>query len=218
MAVIERDVVLRGKSLDGSETIDLPLTRLGHIEDTAEVKPTPSDSDFIAIIDSSAKNQMKKIQVSALAAYFSGGVNAAAHINNTQNPHGVTKAQVGLSNVDNTSDADKPVSTATLTALNAKANLNHTHNYAAKPVCVTVSLASSGWSGSGPFAQSVNVSGVLADPSKQIIIPAPSPSSWEAAGSAGVFCSAQSANSLTFTAKNKPEDNLTYYVAIQGVQ
>lgn len=34
---------------------------------------------------------------------------------------GVTKAMVGLSNVDNTSDANKPVSSATQTALNAKA-------------------------------------------------------------------------------------------------
>lgn len=33
-----------------------------------------------------------------------------------------TKAQVGLSNVDNTSDANKPVSTATQTALNLKVN------------------------------------------------------------------------------------------------
>jgi hypothetical protein len=36
---------------------------------------------------------------------------------------GVTKAHVGLGNVDNTSDANKPVSTATQTALDLKANL-----------------------------------------------------------------------------------------------
>jgi archaellum component FlaC len=36
---------------------------------------------------------------------------------------GVTKAHVGLTNVDDTSDADKPVSTATQTALDAKASL-----------------------------------------------------------------------------------------------
>lgn len=35
-----------------------------------------------------------------------------AHIANKNNPHGTTKAQIGLSNVDNTSDADKPISTA----------------------------------------------------------------------------------------------------------
>lgn len=43
-----------------------------------------------------------------------------AHVTDTANPHGVTKAQVGLGNADNTSDADKPVSTAQATALAAK--------------------------------------------------------------------------------------------------
>ena len=37
------------------------------------------------------------------------------------------KAAVGLSNVDNTSDANKPISTAQQTALNAKANTSHSH-------------------------------------------------------------------------------------------
>lgn len=44
------------------------------------------------------------------------------HTSNSSNPHGVTKAQVGLSSVDNTSDADKPVSTAQSTALGLKAD------------------------------------------------------------------------------------------------
>lgn len=44
------------------------------------------------------------------------------HIQDYQNPHKVTKDQVGLSNVDNTSDADKPVSDATQTELDKKAN------------------------------------------------------------------------------------------------
>jgi hypothetical protein len=38
-------------------------------------------------------------------------------------PTGITKSDVGLANVDNTSDADKPVSTATQTELNLKAPL-----------------------------------------------------------------------------------------------
>ena len=78
--------------------------------------------------------------------------NLTSHTNNKSNPHGVTaaqvgavptsrtvngkalsanisltKADVGLGNVDNTSDANKPISTATQTALNAKANTSHTH-------------------------------------------------------------------------------------------
>lgn len=40
-----------------------------------------------------------------------------SHIGNKSNPHEVTKAQVGLGNVNNTSDADKPVSTAQATAI-----------------------------------------------------------------------------------------------------
>lgn len=44
----------------------------------------------------------------------------ALHEARNDNPHGVTKAQVGLGNVDNTADIDKPVSTATQSALNLK--------------------------------------------------------------------------------------------------
>lgn len=42
------------------------------------------------------------------------------HINNINNPHSVTKVQVGLGNVNNTSDLDKPISTATQAALDTK--------------------------------------------------------------------------------------------------
>lgn len=44
------------------------------------------------------------------------------HIQNTNNPHSVTKAQIGLSNVDNTSDTNKPVSTAQQAAISAVKN------------------------------------------------------------------------------------------------
>lgn len=45
-----------------------------------------------------------------------------AHTENTSNPHSVTKEQVGLGNVDNTSDANKPVSTAQQAAIDAVDN------------------------------------------------------------------------------------------------
>lgn len=48
--------------------------------------------------------------------------NIQSHISSTSNPHSVTQSQVGLGNVDNTSDANKPVSTAQQTALDLKAN------------------------------------------------------------------------------------------------
>lgn len=40
-----------------------------------------------------------------------------SHVSAKNNPHGVTKSQLGLSNVDNTSDADKPISNAVQKAL-----------------------------------------------------------------------------------------------------
>ena len=40
------------------------------------------------------------------------------HLTNTSNPHSVTKAQVGLTDADDTSDANKPISIATQSALN----------------------------------------------------------------------------------------------------
>ena len=49
------------------------------------------------------------------------------HTSDTHNPHSVSKSQVGLGNVDNTSDANKPISTATQTALDGKAAASHTH-------------------------------------------------------------------------------------------
>ena len=43
-----------------------------------------------------------------------------AHLNDTDNPHVVTKEQVGLGNVDDTSDINKPISTAQQNALDTK--------------------------------------------------------------------------------------------------
>ncbi|MGV8136493.1 MAG: hypothetical protein AB2L20_14890 [Mangrovibacterium sp.] len=45
------------------------------------------------------------------------------HVASTANPHGVTKAQVGLGDADNTSDANKPISTAQAAVNAVKADL-----------------------------------------------------------------------------------------------
>jgi hypothetical protein len=59
------------------------------------------------------------------------------------------KALLALNNVDNTADADKPVSSATQTALDSKANTSHTHvvgdiNLAAGPRLIGKSTAGAG--------------------------------------------------------------------------
>lgn len=53
-----------------------------------------------------------------------------AHVKDNDNPHKVTKMLIGLGNVDNTSDAEKPISNDTKVALSKKAPLNHTHQIA----------------------------------------------------------------------------------------
>jgi hypothetical protein len=60
-------------------------------------------------------------------------------------PTGITKSDVGLANLDNTSDANKPVSTATQTALDAKAPLaspTFTGTVSASTVSVSGNLVS----------------------------------------------------------------------------
>lgn len=73
---------------------------------------------------------------SALQTLFDARFAPVAHASSTSNPHSVTKAQVGLSDVDNTSDAAKPVSTAqaaadaVVAAAAASALAGHTHSAA----------------------------------------------------------------------------------------
>ena len=50
-----------------------------------------------------------------------------SHLASVLNPHGTTKAQVGLEFAENTSDLNKPISTATQNALNNKSDSNHIH-------------------------------------------------------------------------------------------
>lgn len=80
-----------------------------------------------------------------------------------------------------------------------------------KHITTTVTLSSSSWSTS--LNQVVSVAGVTAD--KTVII-SPAPASQEAYTKAGVYCSAQAANSLTFTCKTAPTAALTVNIVILG--
>lgn len=79
---------------------------------------------------------------------------------------------------------------------------------------VTVTLPVTGWSGGK--TQTVTVQGVLADETQQVITPTPALASQSAYNSAGVICTGQGANSLTFTANITPSTNITLYVTIQN--
>ena len=62
------------------------------------------------------------------------------HIASKTNPHGVTKAQVGLGQVDNTADLDKPISKAAQAALDLKADKSALSGYV--PITRTVNSKS----------------------------------------------------------------------------
>lgn len=70
-----------------------------------------------------------------------GGVTKRATVSELKTGLALTKSDVGLGNVDNTSDANKPVSTATTTALAGKSDTSHTHLLAAGATDVTMTAA-----------------------------------------------------------------------------
>mgnify|MGYP001061871488 CR=1 FL=1 len=80
------------------------------------------------------------------------------------------------------------------------------------PTSVRVLLRSFSWSDN---TQTVTVSGVVASNTAQLITPIPSDSSRSAYYAAGIMCTEQAANSLTFTCQTVPTIDLIVYVVIQ---
>lgn len=76
--------------------VDTTDSNLGDVASRVGALETTSEANVLAI----SNLQLNKAEASTVNA----------HINNTSNPHNVSKAQLGLGNVDNTADADKPLS------------------------------------------------------------------------------------------------------------
>jgi len=108
-----------------NEFSDSEQTKLLGIEAGAEVNPT--DAEIKTAYENNANtNAFTDAEQSKLS-----GISTGAEVNAVDSVFGrtgavtaqsgdYTKSDVGLANVDNTSDADKPISTATQTALDAK--------------------------------------------------------------------------------------------------
>jgi len=105
--------VVSGSPVTTSGTIVIGSTKLAGIEPGATADQTGAEIK-VAYEAEPGTNAFTDADLSDL------GLNTT-HRGLTTNPHAVTKAQVGLGNVDNTSDLSKPISTATQTALDAKA-------------------------------------------------------------------------------------------------
>jgi hypothetical protein len=79
--------------------------------------PTLPNNQYIGFTFTNTETEVISVWNGTSWISLAGSTELSAHISDTSNPHEVTKTQVGLSNVDNTSDADKPVSDATQTAI-----------------------------------------------------------------------------------------------------
>ena len=88
---------------------------------------------------------------------------------------------------------------------------------AATPKILSITLSASSWD-STALTQTVTATGVLADEMAQSITPTPALSSQTAYYEAGILCTGQAANSLTFTCETVPTVDLTVYVIIQEVR
>lgn len=84
------------------------------------------------------------------------------------------------------------------------------------PKSVSVTLAAASWDSTAK-TQTVTVTGVSATETAQMITPTPALASQTAYYDAGILCTGQAADSLTFTANTIPTADLTVYVVIQEV-
>ena len=87
-----------------------------------------ADKDSVYIKDDVDGLLDEKLNILVASETYATASNLTNHVNNKTNPHGVTKAQIGLGNVDNTTDLNKPISTATQSALDLKANQSTTYS------------------------------------------------------------------------------------------
>ena len=107
-----------------------------------------------------------------------------------------------------TANSTNPVTSGGVkTELDKKANA---------PKSVSVTLAAASWDSTAK-TQTVTVTGISATEMAQMITPTPALASQTAYYDAGILCTGQAADSLTFTANTIPTADLTVYVVIQEV-
>ncbi len=178
-------------------------------------------ADFIPAFDGTGSTTASYIEERLICAVAVGNATVTAvlsseqyasyddlqdHIADADNPHKVTKAQVGLGSVDNTRDVDKPVSVAQAKAIAA-----------CKVSAKSVTMLAASWIGSDPYTQQVVIDGTTASSKVDIQLSA---EQHAALGDLGIdFLQIENANG-TLTAKvkgGKPASDLTVQVTIVGV-
>jgi hypothetical protein len=113
-------------TLDGKINIADTSSMLANYRTGINAKVNIADTAaMLANYRTSINAKVNIADTSAMLTSYRMGLNDKAPINNptfTGTVSGIDKAMIGLGSVDNTSDANKPISTATQTALDLKAN------------------------------------------------------------------------------------------------
>lgn len=86
-------------------------------DESGNVVYADENGNIIVKIDENGLETTQVVADTVMIDDVNVGTTLSSHISNEVNPHNVTKSQVGLGNVDNTADIDKPVSTAQQNAL-----------------------------------------------------------------------------------------------------
>lgn len=117
-------------TLDSGDTIEVSLEDLVDLPEIQieNINPSvsPSDGKKVYFNISNGKIYLNyqnewAFLGNAISDTEKSNINTAyIHSQTTGNPHNTTKSDIGLGNVDNTSDLNKPISNATQTALNLK--------------------------------------------------------------------------------------------------
>lgn len=224
MPIIEKDVLFEGTE-NGQEVMYFPITRLGNVEAGTDTLPDAlADADQIPVADASDGNQMKKttwavIKV-ALANIFAavGHKHAAGDV--TSGYFSVARGGTGRSTLtsgyflrgNGTSAVTMSTPTAARQAMGAVTGV----------APVTVTLSADSWAGSGPWTQTVTVSGVTASDDHLHVYPvnvddADARKLYEAAYGCLAPMAQSVAGGITFTCYDKkPETN--FQVQIEGVR
>jgi hypothetical protein len=109
-----KKILKNGKELEiVDKTVNITMDKhdvgLSNVDNTADKDKEISDK---------AMAKFNALEESLSKATSDVNSDLQKHKNNTNNPHSVTKAQVGLGNVDNTTDLNKPISRAVQRELN----------------------------------------------------------------------------------------------------
>lgn len=118
--------------VDGAFTLEVPATNDPDWNPEnwtyrVVVNTTDFKDDFYVTVPYDAEGGQVDFPDIIRPSASSGVADVVVSVNGRSGAVTLSKTDVGLANVDNTSDASKPVSTATQTALDSKAALVHTH-------------------------------------------------------------------------------------------